>query len=211
MAAQTSTTTPKGPEGGSAKRSQILTGARDAFIELGFERATVDDIAARAGVSKATVYNHFHDKRALFSATFAAAADHLRDELRAVLSEPSSDLERTLQRAGERILSIFVSPNALALHRNISAELARFPELGPVLYERGPRVVYELVAGFLAGWAGRGQLRIEDPHVAAIHFIAMCDGDLVTRARLGVTVPTPRRIAATVRRGVEAFLRAYGA
>lgn len=203
--------TPKVPEGGSAKRLQILAGARDAFTEHGFERATVDDIAARAGVSKATVYNHFQDKRALFIAAFDDAADRLRGELKAVLAEPSSDLQRTLQRAGERIVSIFVSPVALALHRNISSELARFPELGPALYERGPHLTYQQVAAFLAGWAGRGLLRLEDPYVAAVHFVMLCESDLVTRVRLGVTDATPERIASSVRRGVDTFLRAYRA
>ncbi len=206
-----SSTTAKVPEGGSAKRRQILAGAREAFTEHGFERATVDDIAARAGVSKATVYNHFHDKRALFIATFDDAADRLRGELQAVLAEPSSDLQRTLQRAGERILSIFVSPVALALHRNISSELARFPDLGPALYERGPRVTFELVGCFLAGWAERGLLRLEDPYTAAVHFVMLCESDLVTRVRLGVTEATPELIASSVRRGVETFLRAYRA
>lgn len=208
MAASTPSAT--SPKEVSCKRDQILTGARSAFSEHGFERATVDDIAARAGVSKATVYNHFHDKRALFIATFERAAEGLRRELQAVLSAPSSDLERTLRRAGERIISIFVSPSALALHRNISAELARFPELGPALYERGARVTCEQVAGFLAGWGGRG-LRLDDPYTAAVHFLVLCEGDLVTRARLGVTVPTAELIAASVRRGVDTFLRAYRA
>jgi AcrR family transcriptional regulator len=203
--------TAKAPDGGSAKRHQILAGARAAFTELGFERATVDDIAARAGVSKATLYNHFHDKRALFIATFDAAAEGMRAELEAVLAEPSDDLERTLQRVGERIISIFVSPAALALQRNISSELARFPELGPALYERGPCLTSELLERFLVGWAERGLLRLEDPHVAAVHLVMLCESDLVTRVRLGVTRPTPQLITASVRLGVETFLRAYRA
>ncbi len=201
----------RSPEGGSAKREQILSGARAAVSELGFERATVEDIAARAGVSKATVYNHFHDKRALFIATFDAAAEAMRAELQAVLAEPSSDLERTLRRVGERIISIFVSPPALALQRNISSELARFPDLGPALYERGPRLTFELLGGFLAGWGERGMLRLDDPYTAAVHFVMLCESDLVTRVRLGVTEPTPERIASSVRRGVDTFLRAYRA
>ncbi len=204
-------TTAKAPDGGSVKRQQILAGARAAFTELGFERATVDDIAARAGVSKATLYNHFHEKRALFIATFDAAAEGMRAELEAVLAEPSDDLEQTLQRVGERIISIFVSPAALALQRNISSELARFPELGPALYERGPCLTIELLERFVVGWAERGLLRLEDPHVAAVHLVMLCESDLVTRVRLGVTRPTPQLITASVRQGVETFLRAYRA
>lgn len=197
------------PEWGAVKRKQILAGAREAFIEHGFERATVDEIAARAGVSKATVYNHFHDKATLFTASFAEVADAMREDIRALLDEPSDDLERTLHRAGEHLISLFVSPLALALHRNISAELARFPELGRSLYDRGPHVTFELVAGFLARWGARGLLRVKEPYTAAVQFVMLCEGDLVTRARLGVTDPTPALVSASVARGVETFLRAY--
>ncbi len=203
--------TDKAPDWCSAKRRQILDGARKIFTDLGFERASVDTIAARAGVSKATVYNHFRDKSALFSASFAEGAELMRAELRAVLEEPSDDLVGTLQRAGERIVSVFVSPPALALRRNIGTEMARFPELGRALYENGPRLTVELIAGFLTRWAEEGLLRVEDPISAAVHFVGLCEGDLIIRTYLGVVEPTPELVTATVRRGVETFLRAYRA
>ncbi len=199
------------PEWCAPKRRQILAGAREAFTELGFERASVDVIAARAGVSKATVYNHFRDKSALFAASFAEGAELMRAELRAVLEEQSDDLVGTLQRAGERIVSVFVSPPALALRRNIGAELARFPELGRALYENGPRLTVELIGGFLTRWAEGGLLRVEDPVSAAVHFVVLCEGDLIIRTYLGVVEPTPELVSATVQRGVETFLRAYRA
>lgn len=201
----------KAPDWCSAKRRQILNGARKIFSDVGFERASVDTIAARAGVSKATVYNHFADKSALFAASFAEGADDLRNALKRVLEEPSDDLVGTLQRVGEHILSVLLSPTSLALRRNIAAELARFPALGPMLFERGPRLTTELIAGFLTRWAEEGLLRVEDPHTAAVHFRALCEGDLVTLTFLGVAEPTPEIIGTTVRRGVEAFLRAYQA
>lgn len=180
-------------------------------MELGFERASVDIIAARAGVSKATVYNHFRDKSALFAASFAEGAELMRAELRAVLEEQSDDLVGTLQRVGERIVSVFVSSPALALRRNIGAEVARFPELGRALYESGPRLTVGLIGGFLTRWAEKGLLRVEDPYSAAVHFVALCEGDLIIRTYLRVVEPTPELVSATVQRGVETFLRAYRA
>lgn len=201
----------RGPEWCTPKRRQILAGAREVFTELGFERASVDLIAARAGVSKATVYNHFRDKNGLFTASFMEGADDVRRELKAVLEGASDDLEDTLQRTGERMISVLLSPNALALRRNIVAEVARFPELGLMLYDHGPRLTIELIAGFLARWAEKGILRVDDPRTAAVHFIALCEADLLTRTYLGVTEATPELIGETVRRGVEVFLRAYRA
>src|SRR5690606_26182747 len=78
----------------SPKRRQILAGARDVFREMGFERSSVDQIAARAGVSKATLYNYFRDKQALYAACLSQEADALRDGVRCMLlrSEPTGDV-----------------------------------------------------------------------------------------------------------------------
>ena len=77
--------------------------------------------------------------------------------------------------------------------------------------QKWPRLTIELLEGFLVGWAERGLLRLDDPHVAAVHLVMLCESDLVTRVRLGVTRPTPHLITASVRQGVETFLRAYRA
>jgi AcrR family transcriptional regulator len=46
----------------SGRRSRILTGARAAFLRFGFERASIADIAAGAGVSRTAVYHYFASK-----------------------------------------------------------------------------------------------------------------------------------------------------
>jgi AcrR family transcriptional regulator len=195
-----------------AKRRQILEGARDAFGELGFERASVDEIAARARVSKATVYNHFRDKQALFVASFQAEADELRGELCAALSrEPSGGVEAALQVLGEKLLGVLVSPPIVALNRHAMAMVGRFPAVGRTLFEHGPSVGYDMIAEYLLRWQAKGALRLDDPRKAAIQFHQLCQGDLVTRARLGVCErPSKDAIRETVRPAVETFLKAYG-
>jgi TetR/AcrR family transcriptional regulator, mexJK operon transcriptional repressor len=193
-----------------AKRQQILTGARHVFSELGFERASVDLIAARAGVSKATIYNHFADKKALFVAGFLEESNELREGLIAALATPGGEVEGELQRIGERFLRMLLSPHGLALHRIISSESARFPDLGRALFEAGQRCMHERMKTFFQHWADSGALRIDDPSRAAIHFVNLCKGDLHTRAQLGVDVnPGDDAIRETVWSAVEVFLRAY--
>ena len=194
------------------KRQQILAGARDAFGEHGYERASVDLVAARAGVSKATVYNHFRDKHALFVACFFEDADDLRAGFMAALSEaPSGDVEEALQRIGEKLVGIMVSPPIVSLYRHTVAEVGRFPELGGMLYERGPAVGYQMISAYLSRWHESGALHIEDARAAAVQFHQLCQGDLVTRARLGVEEqPSLCVVRQTVRRAVRTFLRAYG-
>jgi AcrR family transcriptional regulator len=195
----------------NAKRRQILAGARDAFGELGFERASVDLVAARAGVSKATVYNHFRDKRALFMACFFEDADDLRQELSAALSqEPAGDVESALQSIGEKLLQVLVSPPIVSLYRHTMAEVGRLPEIGEWLFERGPDVGYRMIGAYLQRWHEKGALQIDDARAAAVQFHLLCQGEVVVRARLGVDERPPREVVAeTVRRAVRTFLRAY--
>ncbi|HEY6559458.1 MAG TPA: TetR/AcrR family transcriptional regulator [Polyangiaceae bacterium] len=194
----------------SPKRQNILAAARQIFCELGFERASVDGIAARAGVSKATVYSHFQDKNALFVASFSQEVDALRSDFLACLKEPKGAIEGALQTIGEKLMHVALSPSVVALYRHASAESARFPEIGQLLFERGPVVVQDTLAAYLSRWAKQGELEIEEPRTAAIHFGVLCQGDLAVRAQLGILPESAQReIRDTVKAGVTAFLRAY--
>src|SRR5512146_1534263 len=194
----------------AAKRGQILLGARQVFGELGFERASVDLIAARAGVSKATIYNHYDDKNALFIACATQEAEELRVGLSACLAEPAGDVEHVLQRIGERTMAVFLSPSVVRLYRHIIAEAPRFPDVGRTLFDRGFSVIRDAIAAHLERWAVNGALHLDDPRAAAVQFLALCQGDLVVRSRLGIL---PDRVddamRETVRRAVSTFVRAY--
>ncbi len=200
------------PEMVPAKRRQILNGAREVFGELGFERASVDLIAARAGVSKATVYNHFEDKKALFVAAVVQEADEMRARFRGCLDGAGDDVEQGLQIIGEQIMHLFLTPAIARLYRHAIAESVRLPEIGRMVFERGTAVLQDAVAAHLARWNERGALRIDDPHAGAVAFIALCQGDLSTRSRLGVLeYPVDEQVRETVRRGVRIFVRAHAA
>lgn len=193
------------------KRRQILAGAREVFGELGYERTSVDRVAARAGVAKATVYSHFHDKKALFVACISEEADALRHDLRVSLGVVGGDPEVALRRVGEQLLRVILSPAFVSLYRQSATEAERFPEVGALVFQRGPSVVYRAVAGWLRRWEALGVLRLPDPHAAAVQFIQLCHGDLVVRAHWGVSPrPTAAEARATVRRAVRTFLAAYG-
>jgi AcrR family transcriptional regulator len=195
----------------AAKRKQIMEGASHVFGELGYERASVDMIALRAGVSKATVYSHFQDKKRLFVACVLDEADAMRAELEACLAgSPAGDVKDALQAIGERIMTVFLSPPVAALYRQTIAESARFPEIGRMVFEGGPRVLQEAIAAHLRRWHDRGVLRIPDLRTAAIQFLALCQGDLAVRSRLAVlSHPAGALVRETVEAAVETFVRAY--
>jgi AcrR family transcriptional regulator len=195
----------------SPKRRQILAGARQVFAEMGFERASVDLIAARTGVSKATLYNHFHDKKALFVACFSEEADALREQVRAaLLREPEGELVPALHAVGEQFLAMILSPAIVSLWRHTSAEAARFPEIGQMLFDRGPGLMIDGIAGYLQRWSARGALHIPDVRAAAIQFFMLCHGDLMLRSQLGILpYPAEAEIRAVVHGAVAVFVRAY--
>jgi AcrR family transcriptional regulator len=194
-----------------AKQRQILDGARQVFLEVGFERACMDHIAARAEVSKATIYNHFHDKKELFLACIREHTREKREALAALLGSPSGDVEQHLQRFGETLLRFLTTRDALALRRIILADTQRFPELGQALYDEGPLAMRHRLAAYLQEQADAGALRLEDAKLAAHQFILLCQGDLYLPVEYGILRDPPEeRIRDTVRTAVRTFLRAYG-
>jgi TetR/AcrR family transcriptional repressor of mexJK operon len=195
------------------KRRQILAGARHVFAELGFERASVDVIAARAGVSKATVYNHFQDKKSLFVACVLEECDEMRAGLEGCLEKsPMGDVEDVLQVIGEKVMAVFLSPAVACLYRQTIAEAARFPEIGRMVFEGGPRMLQDAIAAHLQRWHESGALRIPDARSAATQFVALCQGDLAVRSRLGIlSHADDAQVRETVKRAVETFVRAYRA
>ena len=146
----------------SAKRRQILDGAREVFSEQGYERATVDQIAARAGVSKATVYNHFDDKQALFVAAVVEVCDDLEGSAE-VGDDRAGDVEQALRALGEHLMRLWLSPRVVSLYRQVIAEAGRIPEIGRLVFERGTVPYFEMIAAHLRRWSERGALRIDDP------------------------------------------------
>src|SRR3954469_9773079 len=98
----------------SGQQHAILDAATTVFLREGYERASVDTIAAEAGVSKRTIYNHFRDKRELF-VTIVERARALANEIRP--SDPNlltdaGRIDTELVIVGERLLDVLLDPNS---------------------------------------------------------------------------------------------------
>jgi TetR/AcrR family transcriptional regulator, mexJK operon transcriptional repressor len=203
-------------EGRSArKRRAIIEAATEVFLDHGYRGASMDAIAARAQVSKQTVYKHFSDKESLFSAIVRsavdAAADPVFDEVRRL--PDTGDVEADLRHLARQLVARVMAPAILRLRRLVIGEAARFPELGHAFHEQGPARTIEALAAAFERLASRGALELDDPALAAAHFNWLVLATPLNRAMLlGEDEPPP---AAALRRyaddGVRAFLRAYGA
>jgi TetR/AcrR family transcriptional regulator, mexJK operon transcriptional repressor len=182
----------------SRKRDQILEAAGEVFLDQGFGGASMDAIAAAAGVSKATVYAHFAGKEALFT---EMVSDYCRQQ-RAAIAEIEAEhpaAQEGLERIALTIMRYLAHPRATAFSRMILGESTRFPELGRAFVESGFIGLQQEVAGFLARAAGRGELSADDPELAAELFINMIRGAVQFRSLHTGKPPSEaelRRIAA---------------
>lgn len=191
------------------KFDQVLAGARDIFLRDGFEGASVDDIARAAGVSKATLYSYFPDKRLLFLEVAKAECARAADEAEALIGE-DVPVAQALHLAGERIVAFAQSDFGQRMFRMCVAESDRFPALGTAFYESGPELVRTRLVRFLEKAAARGEVRIDDLDLAADQFAQLCKADLHDKAIFGIGEAAPRDVARVVQGAVEMFMARYG-
>ena len=192
------------------KFGQVLDGARTVFLRDGFEGASVDAIAREAGVSKATLYSYFPDKRLLFLEVAKAECRRQADEALALVTGDLSPAE-VLTLAATRIVDFALSDFGIRTYRICVAEADRFPELGREFYDSGPALVRRHLMDYLASAVARGELRIPDPGLAADQFAELCKADIFNRIVFGVGGPaSPAERRKVAEGAVEMFLARYG-
>ncbi|TCC17481.1 TetR/AcrR family transcriptional regulator [Kribbella speibonae] len=165
-----------------AKRSAILAAATAMFFELGYERTSVDAIAASAGVGKQTVYGHFGDKEGLFLAVVEAVRQD--QEVAADPGMPDTgDPLADLTAAGESILDGVLSPSISALHRLTIAELPHHPELQRMWRDETAKPGRDdLIAAYLRACDAKGLLKVPDPALVTrqLTFLVVAEGRVAT-------------------------------
>jgi TetR/AcrR family transcriptional regulator, mexJK operon transcriptional repressor len=195
------------PLGGKAET--ILAAAKRAFLANGYGAACMDMIAREAGVSKATVYAHFAGKEELFGAVMGRECERYFARFSAGELDPH-DVRGSLAVLGRRFLDLVLSPDAIALHRIIVAEVSRFPALGQVFWQAGPERERVQIEGFLRSAVAAGALSLADPRRGAEQFVALVRGDIHLRQLLRLDPePGDREIAAAAAAAADTFIRAF--
>jgi TetR/AcrR family transcriptional regulator, mexJK operon transcriptional repressor len=194
-----------------SRREAILDVAAQSFLEHGYAGTTMSAIAATLGGSKGTLWSYFASKDVLFAAVIERVTDAFRAQLSLILN-PRDGVELALRRFCTEFLRKITSPEAIALHRLVVGETNRFPEIGRIFYERAPRQTQQLLAGFLAEAMESGQLRRDDPLVAARQLTALCMYGGHQQMLMGVVEGlSAEAIEAEVDRATGTFMRAYAA
>ncbi|GAB3308606.1 TetR family transcriptional regulator [Epidermidibacterium keratini] len=196
------------------KRTAILNAAAEVFAEVGYERASIDAISSRAGVSKPTVYSHFGGKEQLFRESIALSAEIVNaeslDAIRA-LDPQCRDWQGGLLALAEQLVTCQRSDCAVSLSRQIHAEVGRDPEVLRYVRERTTDPIIDGLAGRLAMLGNAGRIAVPDPVLAAKQFIALISAEFPDLTELGTKKITDKRARAAVRAGLDTFLRAYAA
>ncbi|MFB7586714.1 TetR/AcrR family transcriptional regulator [Streptomyces sp. NPDC056169] len=201
------------------KRQAVVRAARDLFLREGFG-VGMDAIAAEAGVSKVTVYNHFGSKEALFTAVVAGALDEPLaagegaegpDLALLVAAEGPDALKAALTDAGHAwARAVRADDEGRALRTLVATELHRFPELGRAWRAHGPAGHHPAVADALRALADRGLLEIPDLEVAVLQLYSLLVFPQMVFEQYGTELAEglSERL---VTDGVEMFLRRYAA
>jgi TetR/AcrR family transcriptional regulator, mexJK operon transcriptional repressor len=168
-------------EEAEARDMRLLDVATRLFMERGFDGTSIDAVAEAAGVSKPTVYARYHDKRDLFAAVLRGrirrwlAPLSAAAEAQAIEGSPKS-LKTTLHELSRHLVAYTLAPEAGALQRIMSAQAVQFPDLVKLANEEGWLRAVRGVSSILRQSAARGQIKVDDPELAADMFLNLVLG-----------------------------------
>jgi TetR/AcrR family transcriptional regulator, mexJK operon transcriptional repressor len=187
----------------SDSRSRLIQAATEAFIDDGY-RASVEQIAARAGVARQTLYNHFTSKDDLFREVITQVTAALLISL----DDEDRPLRERLLRFGMAFRSKTLSAEGLGFYRALLAEAARQPKLTNDFYNAGPARTAARLCEVLTAAMARGEMRDDDPEFATTILLSMLIGAERSNCLLTSDVPSPQD-PAKVARIIDCYLRAF--
>jgi AcrR family transcriptional regulator len=194
----------------SAKRRQILDGARKVFMDLGFDGSSMGEIARAAGVSKGTLYVYFADKCALFE----SIVEHEKlEQGKAVFNlAPERDAVTTLNEFGRAYIGLLCRPGGGSAIRTVMSIAERMPDVGRRFYEAVLAHSIRQVGAYLDARVQAAELKIDDTELAAAQFMMSCQATLfqpfIFQAK---PTPTSQEVDKVVNSAVRMFLAAYRA
>ena len=198
------------------RRQAIIQAATEVFVRHGYLGATTDEVAARASVSKQTLYKDFADKQHLFAEiildTTVQLVDGLSDAAASTLDD-AQDVRKALRDLADGFLRGLLQPDVLRLRRLVIAEADRFPEVGRAWFDRGFDRSLVILGEAMRRLADRGLLHnLSDPTLAAYQFAGLVMYQPMNQVMFAGTdaLPPADRLDRIADAAVEMFLATYG-
>ena len=193
----------------STKRQLIVQMAEKMFMTQAYSAVSMDALAEAVPVSKRTLYNHFKDKQSLFTAVMQGRCHLLFHKFEQTLQE-NSDVKKTLTDLGEQFLGVVFEPDAINIYRTAITETAKFPALGQLFYESGPKRTQALLSSYLKKLHDKGELKVPNPELAAGIFLNMLTGRFHMQRLLGVKKQiTAKEKSDIIQTAVDVFLSGH--
>ena len=190
------------------KRAAILRAARDNFLNGGFTRAAMADIARDADVSTATLYKHFASKDALFAAIVEDACASINDILPADIANQTA--REVLRRFADAYVEQQFDHRMNELLRVVIAEVPNAPELASSVYANGVMARYDRLMNALDALVERGDLKPHNTRDGALHLGGMVKEFIVWPALFAPRFEKPADLDAKIDACIDAFLKIYG-
>lgn len=193
----------------TGKRAAVLAAAQQLFLSNGFARTSMDAVAEVAGVSKLTAYKYFGSKQELFA---EAIADKCASAFTGIDIENSAghDVRGSLEAFGRAFLRLVLDPGAMAVHRIITTERDRSPELGQMFLDNAVRPISDKLATIVARHEEAGRIATgEDPMMAAQDLLALWRNRPYMMIELAGAAADPELLAAHVAHCVDLCLKAW--
>ncbi len=191
------------------KRKELIKYATDMFMEMGYEKASMNNLAKRSGSSKSTIYKHFRSRQALF---IAVLDEKLRDHLAPIekLDLTTLSIEEGLKLIGRTSIKVITSKDHINLCRIIYAEAERIPQVGKTYYEHGPKRGMAGVAKYLSTMVEKSRIRCTDPSLASQYFWGMILHKPMLERYCGIKGPmTAREQKSYIDKVVDSFISAF--
>ena len=198
------------------RRQAIIKAATEVFVRHGYLGATTDEVAARASVSKQTLYKHFADKQHLFAEVILDASVQVVDGLSSAVAstlDDAQDVRQGLRALADGFLRGLLQPDVLRLRRLVIAEADRFPEIGRAWFDRGFNRALVILGEAMRRLADRGLLQgLADPALAAYQFAGLVMYQPMNQVMFGGTdaLPPADQLNRIADAAVDMFLATYG-
>lgn len=192
-----------------ATRDQILNAAAELFLRDGYSSTSLEAVTQCSGVTKPTVYSHFHSKLGLFNAVIERTAERKAEKLDESL-QVTDDLQADLIRFGTLFLTRIHSPEVRSWDRLAAAESLKHPEVGEAFFQAGPTRVLSGLSGYLQQQQERGELQFECAQRCAEQFLGMLLGLDILRTQIGRPSPSASEQRVRCHEAVDTFMAAYG-
>jgi AcrR family transcriptional regulator len=198
------------------KRQAIIQAATEVFLRHGYLGATTDEVAARASVSKQTLYKHFADKEHLYAEVIRDASVGVLDVLSSATAstlQDAQDVRKALRALADGFLSVLLRPDYVRLRRLVIAEADRFPDIGTAWYEGPFDRTLVILGEAMQRLADRGLLQnLSDPTRAAYQFAGLVMYQPMNQVMFAGTdaIPPADNLNRIADSAVEMFLATYG-